>query len=180
MVHPLLKKANLDPADFNNYRPISKLPFLSKVLEKVVLNQLSPYLIENNILDPFQSGFRSKHSTESALLRVVNDLLLFVDSRNCAVLVLLDLSAAFDTVDHGILLNRLKTEVGICDSALEWFESCFTARSFSLIHHLPLLLVGCLGAPSLAQFCLLYICSLFVTFLSFTRSHITFMRMIPS
>ncbi len=83
-------------------------------------------------MDPFQSGFRSKHSTESALLRVVNDLLLFVDSGNCAVLVLLDLSAAFDTVDHCILLNRLKTEVGICDSALDWFESYFTARSFSV------------------------------------------------
>ncbi len=132
VVHPLLKKVNLDPADFNNYRPISKLPFLSKVLEKAVLNQLSPYLIENNILDPFQSGFRSKHSTESALLRVVNDLLLFVDSGNCAVLLLLDLSAAFDTVDHCILLNRLKTEVGICDSALDWFESYFTVRSFSV------------------------------------------------
>ncbi len=68
MVHPLLKKANLDPADFNNYRPISKLPFLSEVLKKAVLNQLSPYLVENNILDPIQSGFRSKHSNESALL----------------------------------------------------------------------------------------------------------------
>ncbi len=107
------------------------MPFLSKVLEKAVLNQLSPLLIENNILDPFQSGFRSKDSTESALLRVVNDL-LFVDTGNCAVLVLLDLSAAFDTVDHCILLNRLKTEFSICDSALDWFESYFTARSFSV------------------------------------------------
>ncbi len=79
----------------------------------MILNQVSPYLIENNILNPFQSGFRSKHSTESALLRVVNNLLLFVDSGNCSVLVLLDLSAAFDTVDHGILLNRLKTLVSI-------------------------------------------------------------------
>ncbi len=60
---------------------------------------------------------------------MVNDLLLFVDSGNCAVLVLLDLSAAFDTVDHCILLNRLKTEVGVCDSALDWFESYFTART---------------------------------------------------
>ncbi len=95
-------------ADLNNYRPISKLTFISKVLEKAVLNQLSPYLIQNNILDAFQFGFRSKHCTEWALLRVVNDLLLFMDSGNCAVLVMLDLSAAFDTVDHCILLNRLK------------------------------------------------------------------------
>ncbi|ROL51311.1 hypothetical protein DPX16_22407 [Anabarilius grahami] len=72
---------------------------------------------------------------------VVNDLLLFVDSGNSAVLVLLDLSASFDTEDHCILLNRLKTEVGICDSALEWFESYFTERSFSVeigqIHSSP-------------------------------------------
>lgn len=62
MVHPLLKKACLDLSDLNNYRPISKSPFLSKVLEKAVLNQLSLYSIVNNILDPFQSGFRSKCS----------------------------------------------------------------------------------------------------------------------
>lgn len=110
VVHPLLKKAILYPSDFNNYRPILKLPFLSKVLVKAVLNQLSPYLIENNILDPFQCGFRSKHITESALLRELNNFyfytyyicgysFIFVD----AVLVLLGLNVVFDTVYHCIL-----------------------------------------------------------------------------
>ncbi len=89
----------------------------------MVLNQLTPYLISNNILDPFQSAFKAKHSIESAQLRVTNFILLSVDSGNCAVLVLLDLSAAFDTVDHCILLKRLNHEVGICDAALDWFES---------------------------------------------------------
>lgn len=71
IVQPLLKKPNLDPTVLNNYRPISKLPFLSKVLEKVVFNQLSSFLQENGILDKYQSGFRSQHSTESALLKVL-------------------------------------------------------------------------------------------------------------
>ncbi len=76
------KKTNLDPTKLNNYRPILKLPFLHKVLEKVVINQISLYLNSNDILDPFQSGFRAKYSTESALLRVVNDILLSADCGN--------------------------------------------------------------------------------------------------
>lgn len=97
-----------------------------------MLNQLTSYLILNNILDPFQSAFKAKHSTESALLRVTNDILVSVDSGNCAVLVLLDLSAAFDTVDHCILLKRLNHEVGICENALQWGESCLSNRSLSV------------------------------------------------
>ncbi len=122
IVQPLLKKTNLDPTVFKNYRPISKLPFLSKVLEKVVFNQLSSFLQENGNFDKYQSGFRPQHSTESALLKVLNDLLLIVDSGNCAVLILLDLSAAFDTLDHGILLNRLQ-QIGIQGCVLSWFVS---------------------------------------------------------
>ena len=132
VVQPLLKKDNLDPSVLSNFRPISKLPFLSKILEKVVLTQLQTFLVNNGVYEKFQSGFKSQHSTETALLRVFNDLILTVDSGDSAVLVLLDLTAAFDTVDHAILLSRLENLVGIKDAALRWFESYLADRSFSV------------------------------------------------
>ena len=118
-VQPLLKKPGLDPAVLANYRPISKLPFFSKILEKIVYSQLMDFLNEENILEIFQSGFKTLHSTESALLRVFNDIFLATDSGHCVVLVLLDLIAAFDTVDHKILITRLEQWVGISGTALE-------------------------------------------------------------
>ena len=130
IVQPLLKKPSLDPSDPQNFRPISKLPFLSKILEKVVFQQLSSHLKNCNILDKFQSGFRALHSTESALLKVFNDILLTVDSGSCAVLLLLDLSAAFDTIDHNILLARLHDKVGLRGSVLNWFRSYLEDRTF--------------------------------------------------
>lgn len=105
VIHPVLKKPTLDPQVLANYRPISKLSFISKVLEKVVFHQLSSFLKNSDILDKVQSGFRAQYSTEYALLKVLNDLLLAVDSGKCGVLVLLDLSSAFDTIDHSILLR---------------------------------------------------------------------------
>ena len=132
VVQPLLKKTNLDPYSPNNYRPISKLPFISKILEKVVAKQLTAVLTAHNIFDKFQSGFRQKHSTETALLRVSNDIMMSSDVGECSVLVLLDLSAAFDTVDHRIMTERLRQYVGVSGSALDWFSSYLTDRSFSV------------------------------------------------
>jgi len=123
VVQPLIKTANLNPNELINYRPISKLSFLSKILEKAVLIQLQSVLNENLLFEKFQSGFRKHHSTESALLKVLNDILVTVDFGNAAVLVLLDLSAAFDTIDHAILIVRLEKLVGMRGVVLNWFNS---------------------------------------------------------
>ena len=108
-----MKKPSLDKNLLKNYRPISNLPFLSKILEKVVLHKLLSHLQENNLSNPFQSAYRTGHSTETVLLRTVNDILSALDNDNISVLVLLDLSAAFDTSDHQILLSRLNSVFGI-------------------------------------------------------------------
>ncbi len=132
IVQPLIKRSNLDSTELSNFRPISKLPFLSKVLEKVVVIQLQTFLRNNSVLEVFQSGFRALHSTESALLKVHNDILLTLDSGASAILVLLDLSAAFDTVDHNILISRLEHYAGVRGMALQWFKSYLTNRSFAV------------------------------------------------
>ena len=126
-ITPILKKPGLDPDTPNNYRPISNLTFLSKILEKVVAAQLKSHLDSNNLYEPFQSGFRSKHSTETALLKITNDILLSADSGHLTILILLDLSAAFDTINHSILLTRLQ-HIGITGTALSWFKSYLSDR----------------------------------------------------
>ena len=97
VVKPLLKKPSLDKNLLKNYRPISNLPFLSKIREKVVLHKILSHLQENNLSNPFQSTYRAGHSTETVLLRIVNDILSALDNDNISVLLLLNLSAAFDT-----------------------------------------------------------------------------------
>ncbi len=112
------------------YRPISNLPFIGKIIEKVVFNQLNNYLNSNGYLDNFQSGFCVHHSTETALIKIINDIRFNSDSGKISVLVLLDLSAAFDTVDHNILLERLENWVGLSGMALKWFRSYLEGRGY--------------------------------------------------
>jgi hypothetical protein len=118
LIMPILKKPGLDSADTSSYRPISNLSVLSKLLERLVIRQLSKYLTSADLLPTWQSGFRPGHSTGTAVLQVLSDILMAVDRGDYAALVLLDLSAAFDTVDHDILLLRLRTSFGICGTAL--------------------------------------------------------------
>lgn len=94
--------------------------------------QLITFLNTANLLEPFQSGFTTYHSTESALLKVFNDILMAVDAGKNAVLILLDLTAAFDTVDHNVLICRLEHLIGIRGTALQWFSSYLKDRSFSV------------------------------------------------
>ena len=93
---------------------------ISKILEKVVLTQLQKHLSENDLLEIRQSAYRKNHSTETALLSVVDGLLRNANDRLVSVLALLDLSAAFDTLDHPILLQRLETTFGISGTVLHW------------------------------------------------------------
>ena len=130
IVKPLLKRNTSDPSVLSNYRPVSNLPFLSKILEKLVFNQLNDFLISHNISKKYQSGSRAKHSTETALTKVVNDLRCIMDMKKLSVLVLLDLSAAFDTVDNTVLLDRLHIPIGLSGIVFNWFKSYLTGREF--------------------------------------------------
>ncbi|KAK3514069.1 hypothetical protein QTP70_002908 [Hemibagrus guttatus] len=130
-VIPILKKPALDPSDISNYRPVPLLSFLSKILKRVVCNQLSDYLMQNNLHDPNQSGFKAAHSTETALLAVTEKLHAARSAKLSSVLILLDLSAAFDTVNHKTLLSTLRS-LGICGTAWEWFASYLDGRSYQI------------------------------------------------
>ena len=132
IVRPLIKKAGLNP-ELKNFRPVSNLSFLSKVLERVVTSRLVQHITAHNMNEPMQSAYRSGHNTETALLKIQSDLLQALDKRKAAVLVLLDLSAAFDTIDHDIMLNRLTSLFGITGKALQWLESYLTNRSQSVV-----------------------------------------------
>ena len=137
LVTPILKKRCLDHNYLNNYQPVSDLCFIAKILEKLVLSQVSSYLNSRNLCNTCQSAYRSGHSTETALLKVVNDLFLTLNKGNISVLALLDFSSTFDTIDHPILVHRLHTDFGFTDTVLQWFSSYLTDRTHyvSLSNH---------------------------------------------
>ena len=129
MLRPLLKKSSLDHTQFCNYRPVSNLSFISKAIEKLVANQLISYINDYELNETFQSAYKKYHSAETALIRVHNDILSAIDNRRIVILLLLDLSAAFDTVDHTILLSRLRVRFGIAGKPLLWLQSYLSNRT---------------------------------------------------
>ena len=125
-ITPIFKsKSKLDPG---NYRPVSVLPILSKFLERIVHNQVYAYLTDNNLLTVCQSGFRTKHSTVSSLIRFTDFCFEQIDKGNYIGMVALDLRKAFDTVNHQILLSKLKL-YGFDDTCLSWFNSYLSNRT---------------------------------------------------
>ena len=128
VVFPLIKKMILYREDFKNYRPVSNLPYVGKILEKVAVKQMSSHMTINDLLEIFQSAYREGHSTETALLYVYNDLLTALDNKKCVLLTLLDLSAAFDTINHDVLLHQFEFGMGITGQALQWLRSYFDNR----------------------------------------------------
>lgn len=128
IVRPLLKKTGLELI-LANYRPVSNLPFLSKLIEKSALYRLNEHVNANHLLPKNQSAYRQYHSCESALLRLTNDLLDGMEHQEVIALIAVDLSAAFDTVDHSILLDVLECQYGLCGTALQWVDSYLRPRS---------------------------------------------------
>ena len=128
VLKPLLKKQDADFEQLQNFRPISNLTFVSKLIVKAVALQLNDHILRHHLDETFQSAYKAFHSTETALVRVHNDILTAIDNNNTVILLLLDLSAAFDTVDHSILLSRLSSRYGIKGTVLAWLRSYLTSR----------------------------------------------------
>jgi len=112
----------------SNYRPITNLNTISKILERLALSRLMPHVISSSSFDPMQSAYRRFYSTGTALLKVTSDIYQAFDHHQTVVLVTLDQSAAFDCVEHNTLLKRLHHTFGITDNALDWLQSYLLSR----------------------------------------------------
>ena len=129
----MIKKQGLDSEILKNYRPVANLSFISKIIEKAIATQIHSHLINNDIVDNFQSTYKTGHSCETALLRVYNDIITIIGRGNGAMFVLLDLSAAFYTIDHDNLFCILEKYVGICGNALKLIIFLTVLNVFKLI-----------------------------------------------
>jgi hypothetical protein len=133
IVHPLLKKPSLPSEELSSYRPISNLNFISKIIERIVANRINQHLQSFPSISSNQSAYRKFHSTETALLRITNDILLAANNQKITALILLDLSAAFDTIDYHILLSRLSITFGITGNALSFLSTYLLNRTQSIV-----------------------------------------------
>ena len=132
IITPVIKKQSLDPNELKNYRPVSNITYLSKIIEKHAVNNIARYLTDNNLREPLQSTYRPAHSTESALLKVKNDIMDLVSRREGMFFALLDLSTAFETVNHRIMFNRLADQMGLESNVLKWIGSYLSGRTTSV------------------------------------------------
>lgn len=132
IIKPLIKKKSLDCNILKNYRPVSNLSFLSKLLERVVAVRLHKHFKENRLYTKNQSAYRKGHSVETALLSITDSALRILDKNKSVILILLDLSAAFDTIDHQTLFDHLEYRCHIKSAALNWIKSYLTNRTYSV------------------------------------------------
>ena len=133
VITPILKKLGLDKDKHGNYRPVVNLQFLGKLIEKVVLKRLTSHMTANNLHCQHQFGYKKQHSTETMLLQVVDEVLIGFEQKSATVLILLDMSSAFDTVDIEKLLSMLENKMKIKGTALKWFRSFLVGRTQKVI-----------------------------------------------
>ena len=131
-VTPVLKNPSLDQEIFNHFRPLCSLSFLSKVIEKCMHIQLDTHITKHNLYPKYQSSYRKYHSCETSILTLIDKIQQASQQGYNTALILLDCSAAFDTVDQNILCERLKTEFGIEGTALKLIRSYFKDRKFAV------------------------------------------------
>ena len=124
---PLLKKGSKDEP--KNYRPISLLPQISKVIERIVHEQIQEYLDTNKILYRYQSGFRPYHSTDTRLSYLSDRIIQGFENKMFTGMILIDLQKVFDTIDHEIFLGKMK-HLGFANSSIFWFRSYLTNQTF--------------------------------------------------
>ena len=127
LIRPYLKKIGLDVNDLSNYQPVTNLTHLSKIIEGAMLDQLVSFLVEVSVVIHYQSAYRKLHSTETALCKIHDDLVSNTCHGKAFILVLLDLSTAFDTVDHQLLQSDF-SDCGVEGTALSLLESYLENR----------------------------------------------------
>ena len=133
LIRPVLKNPTFDTNELQSYRPVSNLPVLAKILEKIVSVRLTAHISAHNLLDLNQSAYRKYHSTETALLKIHNDILQHLDKDRIVALATIDVSSAFDTVNHQSLIDRFYHHFGLRETALKWLESYLKDREQSVM-----------------------------------------------
>ena len=133
----------LDHNELKHYRPVSNLRFKSKVPEKCASSQIIGHTEKHDLSEPMQSAYRRQHSTETALACVHNDISRALDDQKAVLLLMLDLSAAFDTVDHEIMLHRLRNDFGVTATAHRWYSSYFSTDQVEFMYqaHIAILCI---------------------------------------
>ena len=132
LVKPLIKKPTASQ-EKSNYRPVSNLSFISEVVEKVALTQFTEHCDENKLLPAYQSIYRKHHSSETSLVKLVDDLLWAMEEQLVTAVVILDHLAAFNTVDYDLLLEILEKRFGVMDNTKQWYCSYINPRKFRVI-----------------------------------------------
>ena len=127
-IKPLVKKLSLDPI-VKNYRPVSNLTFMSKFIERCMLKQLNRHNEQYQLMPSYQSAYWQHHRCETSLLKLTKDILWSMEDQNITAVLALDLSAAFDMVDHDILLQVLKNKYGMDGKALDWYDGYLHPRA---------------------------------------------------